>query len=296
MNAQLINQFSNYLALEKRYSVHTVNSYLTDLKQFNKFLEERFQVEQFEEVSFPLIRAWIVSLMDQELSPKSANRKISTVKSFFKFLLSREIISFNPALRIRSLKTSKNLPEFIPESDIVAMLDNVNWNPGFEGQRDKLLLELLYGLGVRLSELIGIKLKDVNLELNTIKVLGKRNKERIIPVNKSLRESLVQYLETRKLAFGTKAEDYLIVTDKGNMCYPMFVYRKINTMLQNSTVGKRSPHVLRHTFATHLLNEGAELNAVKELLGHANLAATQIYTHNTLEKLKNVYKHAHPRA
>lgn len=295
MDTKLIDQFYNYLALEKRYSQHTVNSYLTDLRQLRSFLIENFEVSDIEEVSYPLLRAWVVSLMDQGLSSRSTNRKVSSVKSFFKFLCSREITASNPALKIQSLKTARRLPEFIPEPDMVAMLDNLEWGEGFHGQRNKLLLELLYGTGIRLSEMIGITLKDVNLPARTIKVLGKRNKERIIPVNDSLYNTIEKYLVLRNDKYGI-VNNSLVLTDKGLTCYPMFVYRRINEILSRVSIGKKSPHVLRHTFATHLLNEGAELNAVKELLGHSNLAATQIYTHNSLEKLKDVHKLAHPRA
>ncbi len=291
----MVETFLKYLSFEKRYSKHTVEAYRKDLLQFSDFLSSDFEIDSIEEAKHPQIRGWIVTLMDNGISPKSVNRKIATLKSFYKFLLGREYIEANPASQIKPLKTEKDLPTFVKEDEITMLLDRVEFEADFFGQRDRLLLELLYSTGIRLAELQGLKESDVNFYENTIRVLGKRNKERIIPIGNSLIEMIGNY-QKLKNEMGMVGEN-LLLTDKGESLYPMFIYRKVNKYLSAvTTLSKKSPHVMRHTFATHLLNKGADLNAVKDLLGHTSLAATQVYTHNSIEKLKAAFDQAHPKA
>ena len=291
----MVETFLKYLSFEKRYSKHTVEAYKKDLQQFSDFLRINFEVDDLLDVKHAYIRSWIVSLMDEEMSPKSVNRKIATLKSFYKFLLARDYIEKNPTTQIKPLKTEKDLPSFVKENEIVDLLDRVAYADDFPGQRDRLLLELLYATGIRLAELQGLKDSDVNGYEKTIRVLGKRNKERIIPINNTLLLLIADYQKMKKEA-GMRADE-LLVTDSGKPLYPMFIYRKVKSYLGSvTTLSKKSPHVIRHTFATHLLNKGADLNAVKDLLGHTSLAATQVYTHNSIEKLKAAFDQAHPKA
>ncbi|MEO9872276.1 tyrosine-type recombinase/integrase [Ekhidna sp.] len=291
----MVETFLKYLSFEKRYSKHTLEAYGKDLNQFSGFLEKDFEIQDLSKVKHAQIRGWIVQLMDEGLSPKSVNRKIATLKSFYKFLLGREFVESNPTSQIKPLKTEKDLPAFVKEEEITNLLDRVEFPKDFSGHRDRLLLELLYSTGIRLSELQGLKDSDVNFYANTILVLGKRNKERIIPIGNSLIQLIVDYLKVRDQI--TIKEEKLLVTDTGNALYPMFIYRKVKKYLTAvTTLSKKSPHVMRHTFATHLLNKGADLNAVKDLLGHTSLAATQVYTHNSIEKLKAAFDQAHPKA
>ncbi len=233
--------------------------------------------------------------MESGLEPKSVNRKMASVKAFYKFLLAREYVASNPTGRLKSLKVDKKLPSFVRESEMITLLDQIEFSRDFFGARDRLILELLYATGIRLTELINLSDPDVNLYQGSIKVLGKRNKERVIPMAEFIVKSIKEYQQLRNAEFGYC--DYLLVTDSGNKLYPMMVYRIVKKYLdQVTTIAKRSPHVLRHTFATHLLNKGADLNAVKDLLGHTSLAATQVYTHNSMEKLKSVFDQAHPKA
>lgn len=291
----MVETFLKYLSFEKRYSKHTVEAYRKDLQQFSEFILADFEISDPEEVRHTHIRGWIVSLMDSGLSSKSVNRKIATLKSFYKFLLAREYVELNPTTQIKPLKTDKDLPSFIKEEEIINLLDKVEFSSDFVGQRDKLLLELLYSTGIRLAELQGLEETDVNFYEKTIRVLGKRNKERIIPIGNSLIELIGDYrnLKSERGMTGTN----LLLTDSGDALYPMFIYRKVKKYLSAvTTLSKKSPHVMRHTFATHLLNKGADLNAVKDLLGHTSLAATQVYTHNSIEKLKTAFDQAHPKA
>jgi integrase/recombinase XerC len=286
-------QFLEYLKFEKRFSRHTSTAYNIDLTQFFAYLKETYQIDSVELVSHPIIRSWIVSLMEQKISPRSINRKITTLKTFFKFLLRQNAIKENPMKKIKSPKTSKRLPVFVELSKMDVLLDNISFGDDFDGIRNKLIIELFYATGIRLSELINLKQANVNTYQNQIKVLGKRNKERIVPYSPALSNLITLYSEKRN---GIDSELFFVMVD-GKKLYEKFVYRLINFYLsQVTTVDKRSPHILRHTFATHMLNNGADLNSIKELLGHANLSATQIYTHNTVEKLKHIYKQAHPRA
>ncbi len=293
----MIESFIKYLAFERRYSQHTITSYSNDLKQFQSFLNTSFPGLKLNEVSYQEIRGWIIHLVERNIQPTSVNRKIVTLRSFYKFLLRRSVITKDPTTKIKVLKTSKKLPTFVQEPDMLRLLDQFEFENNFNGWRDRLILELLYGTGIRLTELIELQEQKINLDLNTIKVLGKRNKERVIPYSTHLSDTIIAYLESRNNQFPHNTNDYLVVTDNGGKCYPMMVYRVVKKYLSIfTTIEKRSPHVLRHTFATHLLDKGADLNAVKDLLGHASLAATQVYTHNSLEKLKKVFKQAHPKA
>ena len=289
-----IQQFLDYIKFEKRYSKHTVVSYQTDLKQFEKYLIKEYQIEDVKEINYNIIRSWIVSLVDSKISSRSINRKITTLKSYYKFLLKEQQVDVNPMLKIVSPKSSKKLPVFIEQKKMNHLLDEIHFENDFTGIRDKLILQLFYYTGIRLSELINIKDSDISFSSNTIKVLGKRNKERILPFNIELKEAIQKYISVREIIIDEKL---LLLTSKGKKLYEKLVYRVVKQYLNTVvTSNKKSPHILRHTFATHMLNNGAELNAVKELLGHANLSATQIYTHNTFEKLKKSYNQAHPRA
>ncbi len=291
----MVETFLKYLSFEKRYSHHTVEAYGKDLQQFSDFLATEFEITDLEEVRHTHIRGFVVSMMDAGLSPKSVNRKIATLKSFYKFLLAREYVDLNPTNQIKPLKTEKDLPSFVKEEEITNLLDQVEFPSDFPGQRDRLLLELLYSTGIRLAELQGLKETDVNFYEKTILVLGKRNKERIIPIGNSLVKLIDDYQNLKKEMGMTGTR--LLLTDSGDTLYPMFIYRKVKKYLTAvTTLSKKSPHVMRHTFATHLLNKGADLNAVKDLLGHTSLAATQVYTHNSIEKLKAAFDQAHPKA
>lgn len=293
----MLNTFLKYLQYEKRYSANTLVSYKSDLDQFIAFLENQYQLNNLLKVEHRHVRSWIVALMQQKISPKSINRKMASLRMFYKFAISREAIEANPLQKIQALKVSKNLPQFVHEADINDLLTLFEFEESFEGQRDAFTMELLYGTGIRLSELIGLTLNDINLSSGTMKVLGKGNKERVIPFHKALEERLERYLSFKKNVLNHKESDPLIVTIKGEKAYPMLIYRIVRKYLdQHTTIDKRSPHVLRHTFATHLLNKGADLNAVKDLLGHSSLAATQVYTHNSLDKLKAAFDQAHPKA
>jgi integrase/recombinase XerC len=244
-----------------------------------------------------LIRSWIIQLVEEGIETPSVNRKIACLRSYYKFLMRQEVIGKDPMVKIKILKTKKKLPSFVKEGDMVNVLDNIVFDNTLEGWRDRLILELFYATGIRLSELIHLKESQVDLRNNTIKVLGKRNKERVIPFASSIVHILEDYRKIRNKEVTLKDHGFLFVTDKGEPCYPMMIYRRVKKYLnEHTTSDKLSPHVLRHTYATHLLNKGAEINAVKDLLGHSSLAATQVYTHNSLEKLKKVFDQAHPKA
>ena len=289
--------FLKYLQFEKRFSINTIKSYENDFYQFSKFIESNYKDCLIHQADEKMIRAWVVDLMEKDFSTLSVNRKISTLKTFYKFLLRENNIQSNPMDKVISPKASKKLPVFVEEKQINKLLDDYSFGDDFAGFRNKTIVEMFYNTGMRLSELINIKNTDVNLDNNNIKVLGKRNKERILPLNLSFADSIKKYIHIRDREFSNLQHDYYFVTDKGNKLYEKFVYRIVNKYLNFvTTIEKKSPHILRHTFATHMLNHGADLNAIKELLGHANLSATQVYTHNTFEKLKSIYKQAHPRA
>jgi len=287
--------FIGYLKFEKRYSPHTVVAYRKDLDQFVLFVTERVGEFNVKEVDSKLVRAWVVALMEKKLSPRSVNRKVTTVKSFFKYLMKDQLVEVNPAVNIPLPKIRKKLPNFVGEEALNKLLDDGFFSDDFKGVRDKLIITLLYGTGIRLAELLGLKEKDFDPKGYLIRVLGKRQKERVIPYPRSINNLLDLYVNIRNNNIGVET-DCLLVTEKGEPVYEKLIYRVVKGNLAKVTLlEKRSPHVLRHTYATHLLNKGADLNAVKELLGHTNLAATQVYTHTTFEKLHDIYKLSHPR-
>jgi len=293
----MVESFLKYIQFQKRYSLKTVKSYETDLTQFQQYLLITFKEDKIENAGYGLIRSWIVSLVEAKLDASSINRKIACLRSFYKFLMQQEVINKNPMTKIRVLKTKKKLPHFVKEVDMNTLLDDPDFSNDHEGLREKLILEFFYGTGMRLSELINLKDSQVNLRSKTIKVLGKRNKERVIPFADNLVSMVETYRNVRNRDVVMKDHGFLFVTDTGDQLYPMLVYRSVKKHLKKfSAVEKRSPHVLRHSYATHLLDKGAEINAVKDLLGHSSLAATQVYTHNSMEKLKKVFEQAHPKA
>ena len=254
-----------------------------------------YETDDAQAITHSMIRSWIVELMEKEISTRSVNRKLTTLKTFYKFLLRQGAVKNNPMAKVQSPKTSKRLPVFVDESKMQLLFSDCDFGEGFNALRDKLMLEIFYATGMRLSELIGLEDSSFDIYQSQVKVLGKRNKERIIPFTNKLKELINQYLQERKNVVNVAPAFF--ITDKGKKLYPKFVYRIVTQRLGSvTTLDKKSPHILRHTFATHMLNRGADINSVKELLGHANLSATQVYTHNTIEKLKQVYKQAHPRA
>jgi len=289
-----LEKFISYLQHEKRYSPHTILSYRIDLVQFHSYLKKEYSTEDPNAINHFHIRSWMVSLMEVKITARSINRKLSTLKSYIKFLMRNELMKNDPTLKIEPPKTSKRLPVYVDKIGMDKMLNNLELDEGFPGVRNKLILEIFYSTGFRLSELINLKETDVDWSRKEIKVLGKGNKQRIVPVDQKLLDSISVYIEMKEKEFNN---EFLIVTDAGQQCYPKFVYNIVKRYLgEVTTVDKKSPHTLRHTFATHLVDNGADLNAVKELLGHSSLAATQVYTHNSIEKLKETYKKAHPKA
>ena len=293
----MINTFLKYIEFEKRYSKHTVISYQNDLHQFSVFLSSLDQNLNLRLVTYPHIRSWIISLVEDGIQPSSVNRKMASLRTFYKFLIRSGSIENDPTIQLRALRTSKRLPQFVQQKEMNHLFDSVEFGENFFGIRDRLIMELLYATGIRRAELIGLKNFDINIEKKQIKVLGKRNKERVIPLTIEVTKLIQKYLQLREEKFLGSITDFLLLTDKGQPLYDVFVNRKVKRYLEVTTsLDKKSPHILRHTFATHLLNNGADLNAVKELLGHSSLAATQVYTHNSLDKLKKVFEKAHPKA
>lgn len=288
--------FTDYLQLEKKYSPHTVTAYLKDLQDFQKFASEEYQYSEIVEVNYSIVRSWIVSLVDSGISNRTVNRKISSLKTYYKFLLKTSQIEINPLAKHKALKTSKKIQVPFSETEIGNVMEMLQAENTFKGLRDRLIVELFYSTGIRRAELINVKLNDVSFAQKTIKVLGKRNKERIIPLLPTVFNTINTYLTVREQLEDIKDFDYIFLTNKGVKVYEMLVYRIINSYFsKTSEKVKKSPHILRHSFATHLLNEGADINAVKELLGHSSLASTQVYTQNSIAKLKEVYKNSHPR-
>jgi integrase/recombinase XerC len=288
--------FLKYLRYEKRVSPNTLLAYRSDLQQFEDFVSVTFPGEKIDSASFSIIRAWIINLVGLHQQPPSINRKIACLRTFYKFLRAQGGIEKDPMRRISMLKTKKKLPDFVREGEMLSLLDTGQFEDNFDGKRGQLILELFYATGIRLSELIQLKETQVDRKNCVLKVLGKRNKERIIPFPESIVSLIDQYCDVRNKSVEKLPHGLLFVTSKGGPCYPMMIYRIVKSYLGRTAVEKRSPHVLRHTYATHLLNKGAEINAVKDLLGHSSLAATQVYTHNSLEKLKKVFDQAHPKA
>jgi integrase/recombinase XerC len=291
-----IKAFFQYLEYEKRYSPRTLETYRNDLNQFLDYSKTTYEISDISTIEHLHIRSWVVELMQNDISPRSINRKLSVLKTYFKFLLKNGHTDKNPLLKVIAPKVGKSLPVFVDENSLENLFVHVEFGNDFEGKRDRLIMELFYGTGMRRAELINLKTTDLDFSMNRIKVLGKGNKERLIPLAPYLVSLIQEYLKLRNAEF-PNAEHYLLLTNKGKKTYPMFVHRTVTKYLSMvSTVEKKSPHVLRHSFATHLLDNGADLNAVKDLLGHANLAATQVYTHNSISRLKEVYKKAHPKA
>lgn len=288
MNRELVNFFLDHLSIERRLSSHTITSYATDLEQFIAFIAPT----ELTQVQSLTIRKWLISLSDDSIQNRSINRKLATLRTFYKYLLRTGKIEENPMTSIRMVKTTKKIPQFVRESEMENLVENRKMATNFSEARDELILFLLYGTGIRLAELISLQNSQVNLASKTIRVIGKRNKERVIPIPGLLIDLIATYR-----SFCPVEHPNLLLTDKGDPLYPMFVQRLVKKNLgEYSQLEKLSPHVLRHTYATHLLNKGADLNAIKELLGHANLAATQVYTHNSMEKMKAIYQQAHPKA
>lgn len=289
--------FLDYLQVERRNSPHTILAYKNDIRQFADYLLQNYGLQNVSSANHKQIRAWINDLHENKISARSINRKISALKSLYKFLCKEKKIEYNPMNKITSPKQRKRLPSFVSEIQMESLLDMAEQQmDSFEEIRDDMVLETFYALGIRLSELINLKSENADFYNMQMKVLGKGDKERIIPFAREYKERLLNYLQKREELFGTiNPKDYLFVTLKGKPMYRMLVYRRMQQYLETVSVQQKSPHVLRHTFATHLLNEGADINAIKELLGHANLSATQIYTHTSLSHLKEIYKQSHPR-
>jgi integrase/recombinase XerC len=292
-----IQEFLNYLTFQKRYSPNTIISYQNDLTAFFEFIFLEYKIHKVKEITSPVIRTWLASLKENKSSSKTINRKISSLKSFFKYQLRMKNISISPVATISSLKINRRLPSFIEERDIKTLLNHDYFPETFKGKTDFLIFEILYQTGIRRNELIHLKESDVDKFSSTIKVLGKGNKERLIPVNNEMLRMIDEYISEKKKEFPELPEDFLLVNKKGKVLDPKYVYNVVKLNLSKvSTNERKSPHVLRHSFATHLTNHGAGINSIKELLGHSSLADTQIYTHNTIEKLKEVHKQAHPKS
>lgn len=290
-----ITTFTNYLLHQKRYSINTVTAYKTDLEQLIDFTISTYQITNPQEITSTIIRSWMVFLKEHEKSNRTINRKISSTKSFFKYLKKNGLINGNPFLKITTPKTPKPLPVFLNQEETGKLFSSDLFTNDYIGLRDETILDILYNTGMRVSELTSLKTTSINFDLNQIKVIGKRNKERIIPITPILKNKLINYLNIKNKEF--ENNELLFLTEKGKKIYQKLVYRLVNSYLSAVTNrSKKSPHILRHTFATHMLNNGADLNTIKEILGHSNLSATQVYTHNTIEKLKNIHKQAHPKA
>ena len=291
-----IQSFLNYVEFEKRYSKHTLLAYTNDIAQFKVFVESQ-GVKEIAAVSHIDIRNWMVSLMRDKITPRSINRKVSSLKSLYKYLIRKRVVIKNPLAKVQTPKTSKRLPVFVEEHNMDKLFAHVPFPEGYKGVLHKTILEILYGTGMRRSELVQLKKSSIDSYQSQLKVLGKGNKERIIPVHRGLMQQVQHFIAERKVAFPDVALDILLLDDKGRAIQP----HQVNSIVKHyltlvTTMNKKSPHVLRHSFATHLMNNGADINAVKELLGHSSLAATQVYTHNTIDRLKDIYKQAHPKA
>lgn len=292
-----IQTFLDYLKFQKRYSQHTIISYENDLKDFFDFIETNYGQLSITEISTTIVRTWLATLKQNKIVPKSINRKISTLKSFFKYQLRNETIAVSPMATIVSLKVNKRLPSFIEEKDMDTLFQHVEFPDTWEGKTNRLMLQIFYQTGIRLSELINLKESQIDKGYSNLKVLGKRNKERIIPINNLLLYPILEYINAKRNNIEIFDTEYLLISEKGKRLQPKYVYNKVKQYLGYVTTNERkSPHILRHSFATHLTNNGADINAVKELLGHSSLAATQIYTHNSIEKLKDIHKKTHPKS
>lgn len=292
-----ISEFLQYLKFQKRYSQHTIISYETDLNNFSEFLSREYDAPSLEEIRPAFIRTWLAGLKDKDNSSRTINRKISSLKSFFKYQIKKGQLAASPMSVISNPKTPKRLPQFVDKKDIELLFNHVEFPDDWKGKTERLLLQVFYNAGIRLAELIQLQNHHFDKHNSHIKVLGKGNKERVIPVSNELGKAIGEYISEKKVVFPEISNDFLLVNRKGNKLAPRYVYDVVKNYLSLvTTIDKKSPHILRHSFATHLTNNGADLNAVKELLGHSSLAATQVYTHNTIEKLKEAYKKAHPKA
>jgi integrase/recombinase XerC len=290
-----IQSFLDYLKFEKRYSQHTILSYQNDLEQFFAYLKSQYEIENLKEISATLIKSWLAELQEDKIQSKSINRKISTLKSFFKYLIKQDFIQATPMQTVISPKVKKRIPQFVSEPDMQDLMNITATSEDWKTMTDHTLIRVFYATGMRLSELINLKISQVDFHYKQLKVLGKGNKERIIPMPSEILNGLKDYIENKENR--SPESDHVFVNAKGKPLYAKYVYTTVKTYLSGiTTIEKKSPHILRHSFATHLMNNGAELNAVKELLGHSSLAATQVYTHNTIEKLKEAFKKAHPKA
>lgn len=291
-----LSAFKDYLQLEKKYSPQTVKAYYRDLASFSGFCKATYDTGDIKDVNYSQIRSWIVHLSARQLSNRSINRKIASLKAYYKFLLKAGQITVNPLARHTALKTARKIEIPFSEKEMQNVLQETDFEDNFEGRRNKLIIELLYATGIRRNELVNIKTEDIQLTEKTLKVLGKRNKERIVPLLPVLVNHIREYLILREEIRTESSEGYLFLLKNGNKIYDALVYRIINAYFSKvSTKVKKSPHIIRHTFATHMLGQGADLNAVKELLGHASLASTQVYTHNSVSELKKIHTQAHPR-
>lgn len=290
-----IESFLNYLLTERNYSPHTIEAYGKDLNQFTSFLSTEFDITSAGEVKPPLIRSWVISLMEDESHPATVARKISAVRSWYRYLLRKGEVKVNPAARVILPKKPRRLPDFVDKASLDRLFDSALFEPGPSGERDRLIMELFYFTGMRLSELINLKREDVDFYNLWVRVTGKRNKQRMVPLTVHFATSLSQFIENSDRG-KVQPADYFFVTDAGKKLYPKFVYTLVNNYLSKvARQTKKSPHTLRHSFATHMLNNGADINSIKTLLGHESLAATQVYTHNTIDRLKTIHKQAHPR-
>jgi len=290
-------KFLDFLEFEKRFSSHTIKAYKNDLDQFFSYMEKMYEISAGSDVKHLHIRSWIVELMQQDVTPRSVNRKLSALKTYFKYLLKRKLVSKNPMLKIVAPKIGKRLPVTVNKKDMTQLFEEVDFGDGYGGARDRMVMELLYNTGMRRSEMINLKVEDVDFTKNYLKVMGKGGKERLVPFTPELSTLIGEYILDRNDFFPNGEGNFLFLTNKGKKLYPKLVYNLVKKYLSLiTTVEQKSPHVLRHSFATHLSDNGADLNAIKELLGHSNLSATQIYTHNSIEKLRKVYEQAHPKA
>lgn len=290
-------RFLEFLAFEKRFSPHTITAYKTDLKQFSTYLQNQYELTNWSDVQGLFIRSWVVALLDQGQSERSINRKLSSLKTFFKFLVRRGLVAENPMIKVQGPKVGKRLPSFVREEQMNLLMDGgIKFPEGFSGIRDHTILQVFYTTGMRRAELIDLNLDAILWEASQLKVKGKGGKERLIPLLPEALRQLQEYLDSRREYWPESTEEALFLTNGGTRMYPKYVYNIVNQYLsQITTLEKKSPHVLRHSFATHLANNGADLNAIKELMGHSSLAATQVYTHNSIERLKEVYEQAHPK-
>ncbi|MCC7302196.1 MAG: tyrosine-type recombinase/integrase [Bacteroidia bacterium] len=295
--AGIFDSFASYLKNEKRSSVLTVKAYLDDLLQFRDFTQTTYMTENLAELNHLQVRSWIVFLMDQGINARSVNRKLSALRTYYRFLKREGRLLHDPMKKVQGPKAAKRLPEFVAEEQMDKLLSSLRFTNDFKGWRDRAVLEFFYATGVRRAELIDLKLKDIDLRRRVAKVMGKRSKERLVPLHESLVKTLQSYLEHRAEKITNLSPASVFISEKGNKLNPRAIYSIVNQYLaESTTLSKKSPHVLRHTFATHLLNRGADLNAIKELLGHANLTSTQIYTHNSISELKEIYRKSHPRS